>query len=213
MLIISSFEITESGRRTQPWGKTVDAVRDGQYYDFKKNPELIETKIEDFAPYSEQPAVQVFYDIIRWINSEDSVLESTDCLLSGDPALANEAGLFSCSHIQTGRFEFFIRNYKINTMKDSVIWVFDQLSLYLQLEGAEFKKGMFRIQPLITDYIINAEEQLTGHRFCIQFYAYGNGLNDTWSSLACTFNNLFKALKRLNSDMISGRPEPLFKNV
>lgn len=213
MLIISSFEITESGRRTQPWGKTEDAVRNGQYYDFINNPELIETKIEDFFPHSEKAAVQLFYDLIRWINSEKSTLESTDCLLSGEPELANEAGLFSCSHIQKGRFEFFIRNYEINAMKESVIWVFDKLSLYLQLEGAEFKKGMFRIQPLITDYIISAEEQLTGHRFCIQFYAYGNGLDDTWSSLACTFNNLFKALKRLNSDMISGRPEPLFKTV
>ncbi|MCP9269846.1 hypothetical protein M5U04_17610 [Xenorhabdus sp. XENO-1] len=211
MLVISSFEITESGRRSQPWGKTVDAVREGQYYNFRKNPELIETCLEDFYPYSEKKAVQDFYSFLKWINSEESVLESTDCLLSGAPSASHDVRLFLCTHLLNGRFEFFVRDYQINAMKESVIWTFDKLSLYLQLEGAEFKKGLFRVELLITDYIISTEEQLTGYRFCIQFYAYGNGLDDTWRSLACTFENLFKAIRRLNADMISGRPEPLFK--
>uniref|UniRef100_UPI0036DC14A2 hypothetical protein n=1 Tax=Photorhabdus sp. RM322S TaxID=3342825 RepID=UPI0036DC14A2 len=213
MLVVSSFEVTESGRRTQPWNKTENAIRDGQYYDLRQNPELIETSLEDFYPYSDQPAVQTFYSMLKWINSNDSCLESTDCLLSGEPIQNVRAKLFSCSHEITGRFEFFIREYELNTSKDTIGWVYDKLSLYLQIERPNFRKGSFRIAPLVTDYITPAGDKLKGYRFCIYFQAYGDGIDDTWLSLNTAFNGLFETLKRLNFEMFSGRAEPLYKAI
>ncbi|EOD4086086.1 hypothetical protein ACUH7A_004031 [Yersinia enterocolitica] len=209
MLVISSFEVTESGRRTQPWGKTEGhEYKEGKYYNFRENQELIETSLEDFNPFSSEKAVQTFYSMLRWINSDSSVLESTDCLLAGAPAQDYMAEMFRCTHLSKGRFEFFIRNVELNTDKETFIWVFDRLSLYLQVERPEFRKGTFRISPLITDYLTGGDK-ITGHRFCLDFNACGNGVEDTWVSLNIMFEGLMKTLERLNSEMISGDAVPL----
>ncbi|MBG6247022.1 MAG: hypothetical protein EKD82_02130 [Candidatus Symbiopectobacterium sp. PLON1] len=212
MLVVSSFEITESGKRTQPCGQTEGhEYRAGRYYNFRENPELIETQLEDFSPYSDRPAIKLFYSFLKWINGNDSALESTDCLLSGEPTESPSAYLFHCSHKNHGRVEFFVRNIETNADKKLIIWIYDKLSLYLQIERPDFRKGSLRITPLITDYIRAGRNELTGYRFCIHFYAYGNGVEDTWVSLNAIFDNIMKATKRLNSEMITGDAVPLYE--
>lgn len=77
MIVVSSFEITESGRRTQPWGVTVGhEYKEGRYYNFRESPELITTHLEDFVEHSDQEAVQIFYSLIRWINGNDAYLKA-----------------------------------------------------------------------------------------------------------------------------------------
>ncbi|ECO1013959.1 hypothetical protein AA464_28495 [Salmonella enterica subsp. enterica serovar Newport] len=61
----------------------------------------------------------------------------------------------------------------------------------------------------MTEYITTGGDQRSGHRICIYFDAYGNGVEDTWRSLDIMFNGLLKALKRMGSEMTSGKPEPL----
>lgn len=210
MIVVSSFEITESGKRTQPWGVTVGhEYKEGRYYNFRESPELITTHLEDFVEHSDQEAVQIFYSLIRWINGNDSIFESTDCLLSGSPEESPDAALFRCSHTTKGRFEFFMRQTELNANKDSIQWVYDKLSIYLQVERPEFRKGTFRIAPLITDYITTDGDKLTGYRFCVYFYAYGNGVMDTWGSLLSMFECLMKATKRVNAEAISGEAVPV----
>ena len=43
-----------------------------QYYDFQKNPELIEEVLEDFRPYEEHGAIKRFYSMVRWLNGPGS---------------------------------------------------------------------------------------------------------------------------------------------
>lgn len=210
MIVVSSFEITESGRRSQPWGKTDGhEYKEGKYYNFRQSPELIDTHLEDFVEHSSEQAIQDFYALLKWINGPESVLESTDCLLSGAPVEDPSAGLFSCTHSIKGRFEFFVRQIELNANKEAFIWVYEKLSTYLQIERSDFRKGSFRICPLITDYLVPGGNQITGHRFCIYFQAYGNGVSDSWDSLGAMFDSLMKAIKRVNSEMISGAAVPI----
>ncbi|WP_256815185.1 hypothetical protein [Klebsiella pneumoniae] len=210
MIVVSSFEITESGRRSQPWGATEGhEYKAGKYYNFREQPELITTHLEDFVDHADQMSVQNFYEFIRWINGPESALESTDCMLSGEPKGVPSAALFRCTHGITGRFEFFIRQIEMNANKEAIRWVYDKLSIYLQIERPDFRKGSFRISPLITDYITPDGNKLTGHRFCIYFQAYGNGIHDTWLSLETMFDSLAKTTKRLNTEIISGQAVPL----
>lgn len=72
MIVVSSFEITESGRRSQPWGATEGhQYKAGKYYNFREHPELITTHLEDFVEHADQISVQNFYDFIRWINGRE----------------------------------------------------------------------------------------------------------------------------------------------
>jgi len=58
---------------------------DVQYYDFKAYPELISTVLEDYVEWSDCKAIQTFYDLLRWLNGPDSLLESSDCAF-GEPS-------------------------------------------------------------------------------------------------------------------------------
>ncbi len=62
MLIYPAADLRLQGRRAQPWDKTTThKYRPGQYYDFRKHPELIETHLEDFVEYSDRQAIQTFF--------------------------------------------------------------------------------------------------------------------------------------------------------
>lgn len=53
MIVVSSFEITESGRRSQPWGATEGhQYKAGKYYNFREHPGLITTHLEDFVEHA-----------------------------------------------------------------------------------------------------------------------------------------------------------------
>jgi hypothetical protein len=46
--------------RNHPW-EAAEYDHDSRYCDFKANPELIETSLEDFAPFASERAVQQFF--------------------------------------------------------------------------------------------------------------------------------------------------------
>ena len=68
--------------RGHPWrgSQYSDEV---EYYDFKKNPELIRTSLEDFKPYADQAATNRFYELLEWLNGPDSFLETNDYAFRG----------------------------------------------------------------------------------------------------------------------------------
>jgi septin family protein len=61
MIVVSSFEITESGRRSQPWGATEGhQYKAGKYYNFREHPELITTHLEDFVEHATKYRYKIF---------------------------------------------------------------------------------------------------------------------------------------------------------
>ena len=62
MLIYPATDLSLQGHRAQPWDKTTThKYRPGQYYDFRKHPELIETHLEDFVEYSDKQSIKTFF--------------------------------------------------------------------------------------------------------------------------------------------------------
>ncbi|EKH4251906.1 hypothetical protein PSI81_004808, partial [Escherichia coli] len=209
MLIYPAADLRLQGRRAQPWDKTTThKYRPGQYYDFRKHPELIETHLEDFVEYSDRQAIQTFFSFVKWINSNSSAFESTDCMFSGTPKVDEYALVFGCTHASSGRFEFLFRDTKINQNERAVGWVLNKLSLYLQKERPDFCKGTFGIVPLMTEYTDSGGNEFTGYRICVYFDAYGNGTEDTWTSLNIMFDGLMKATKRMSNETITGEMRP-----
>src|SRR5216683_5601169 len=49
------------------------------HVDLKAHPELIESALEDFVPFTHRPATQAFYELLRELNGPASHLESSDC--------------------------------------------------------------------------------------------------------------------------------------
>ncbi|WP_172843371.1 hypothetical protein [Escherichia coli] len=111
--------------------------------------------------------------------------------------------------MSSGRFEFLFRDTKTNRNEQAVGWVLNKLSLYLQKERPDFCKGTFGIVPLMTEYSAPDSNKFTGYRFCIYFDAYGNGTEDTWTSLSIMFDGLMKATKRVSNEIVSGGLCPL----
>ncbi|AXC66210.1 hypothetical protein DOE63_11970 [Salmonella enterica subsp. diarizonae serovar 59:z10:-] len=210
MLVYPAIDLYSRGNRKQPWDKTTTyQYHEGQYYNFREQPELIETSLEDFIEYSDKPAVQTFYSLLKWLNGDLSALESTDCMFSGSPHPNDAAIVFHCTHLSSGRLEFFIRNLEYNKEERAIGWVLCKLSLYLQIERPDFRKGTFSIVPLVTEYLSAGGDEISGYRICVYFEAYGNGIDDTWLSLNIMFNGIMEALKRMNAEMFSSKTIPL----
>ena len=70
--------------RMHPWDKATKNS-EWRYYDLKSNLELTPTVLEDFKPWERYPAIQNFYDLLRWINGPDAIFETNDCGLRADP--------------------------------------------------------------------------------------------------------------------------------
>ncbi|EOQ7121934.1 hypothetical protein LJE37_RS24875, partial [Escherichia coli] len=121
-------------------------------------------------------------------------------MFSGTPKVDEYAPVFGCPHASSGRFEFLFRDTKINQNERAVGWVLNKLSLYLQKERPDFCKGTFGIVPLMTEYTDSGGNEFTGYRICVYFDAYGNGTEDTWTSLNIMFDGLMKATKRMSNE-------------
>lgn len=61
--------------REHPW--TVGASPEARYWDFRAHPEPL--VLEDFKPWSHYSAISRFYELLTWINGDDSIFESNDC--------------------------------------------------------------------------------------------------------------------------------------
>lgn len=78
--------------RVQPWEES-DHKTPGDYYDFRRNPELIRTHLEEFAPFDRYQGVQDFYSLIEELNGPDSVFETNDARLLDHLSTNNQADL------------------------------------------------------------------------------------------------------------------------
>ncbi len=93
----------------------------GQYYDLRTEPEKIRTHLEEFFPYSEYQSVQEFYDLVEWLNGEDSIYETNDCRLE-DLAENKQRDIADNDFVRTGTLSWFFRDLNLNLSKDSEYW-------------------------------------------------------------------------------------------
>jgi hypothetical protein len=202
-VIVAPFFGSDSGIiRQQPWTKTTYSKEleqfAGQYYDFRAKPELIETALEDFAPYADRPAIQRFYRLLRWINTDpDSSLETTDCAFQA-PRPTEEGSLFDFRLQCDGRLEFFHRNFEVNTSPETFYRLVCSFCVFLQLENQNFSAGIVEVSHATTHFINAPPEMQRGARVCARFISYGNTDAQAFGNLKSVFENLAGAFLRLS---------------
>ena len=106
--------------RMQPYS-TSNHKSPGQYYNLKDEPEKIRTHLEEFFPHSEYQSVQKFYDLLEWLNGEDSIYETNDCRLE-DLAENKQRDIADYDFVRTGSLSWFFRDLNLNLSKDSAFW-------------------------------------------------------------------------------------------
>lgn len=105
--------------RDHPW-TICETNPEARYYDFRTHPELISTSLEDFKPWSKYPAIARFYELLAWINGDDSIFESNDCGLR-PPRTDTEAPEIIRRNFESdpivvhGRLAMIFRNLEWNT--------------------------------------------------------------------------------------------------
>lgn len=184
--------------RSHPW---VDGAGNPEcrYYDLTATPAHIRNSLEDFQPWSSYPATEDFYRLLEQINRATSALESNDCAFTGpherDQTMGPEA--FECS----GRVMVLFRELRQNTPKARVERLKDQLHHELAALDRDFPRAMIGTTLIPVRYLglpDHNDEQL-GWQLMISFWAWGDSVADTMTTLSRLFRTLSLALLTLSA--------------
>ncbi len=219
--------VLEAEGRHQPW--TVSAQNpEFKYYDSRKNPELVSQVLEDFTPFNEYAAVQRFYEMVTWLNGDESKFETSDCRFDGiKPNTQKEQWdkELACH----GALVVFYRDLKYNLSEDSRAWSNENIatgkapawvyqpSKYVQWAAEQSAHLIHQINPtfmwgcLATGfYNVFYEEGATdnrdkfGYQLVYRFWAWGDTEQEIMNNLKIDFDVLFLCLRRLSEDVPSG---------
>ncbi|MBI4454757.1 MAG: hypothetical protein HY644_02540 [Acidobacteria bacterium] len=183
--------------RAHPWERNEHGH---QYYDFKRHPELIAQVLEDFRPWAAHDGIQVFYELLRWLNGPDSLLESNDCAFRGptknsQPQYRKEMG---CK----GRLMLFFRQLDLNLSQKSVLWLVNELYAALKSAPASpfCSAEISVVETHFTDLLERTENERRGWEIVITSWAWGESEHETMETLKTFFEALSTTLK-----LVSGK--------
>ena len=200
MLIVPDTSSEGSGPRTHPWSRTEYTNGGGAYYDFALQPDLIPSVLEDFRSHSHYPAVQRFYEFLRWVNtSPESSLETNDCALRAPHEHGDS--IFDFRLKVDGRLHIFYRNYADNVRSDCFHWLERMFCLYLQVYRPDFHHALISIGAWDTDYVRLVGQKCRGKLLSLTFNAYGDSEEDAFNSLLVVFDGFWEASKRISKAM------------
>jgi hypothetical protein len=187
--------------RSHPWG-VAESDPTYRYYDFKANPELIRTNLEDFVGLSDWPAVQTFFSLLEWLNGPDSILESNDCAfrLPGENTNPGINKSLKCS----GRVIIFYRPLHLNTSKAGVESLKDAIHHYLKQIDPDFLWGAIGTTIMKAEYVtlpVPPRDQ-AGFQVMLLFEAWGDSEEETMLNLERLFKNLQTALQDVSSEIL-----------
>jgi hypothetical protein len=192
--------VYEGGIRTHPW---IDSVHntDWKYYDFKQHPELVSEVLEDFKDWEHYQATQTFYELVRWLNSKESALETDDCAFRG-PQPNTSAGVAKALRCD-GRLMVFYRTLRRNTDRHTIEQLRNGIGHFLNEIDPGFQWGGVGLSLTETSYLDlpGSQRDQAGHLVVIHFWAWGDDEKETMDNLDRVFRNLFEAL-RIMSEQI-----------
>jgi hypothetical protein len=183
--------------RSHPWTSAI-ADPASRYYDFKTEPGLIRTALEDFLPWGHDPAVTVLYELLERLNGTASILESNDCAFSGPhDSEAPQWGKLQCD----GRVMILYRELELNLSQRGIEYLKNTLHLRLAALDRAFEGGMIgtTIPPVAYVELPGAAEQQLGHQLMISFWAWGDSAREVMHNLKRVLQNLSQALGSLTT--------------
>lgn len=195
-MIIVHHQVDEKVGRNHPW--TVSDFDEGhKYYDFKKNPELIRTSLEDFLPYSDKEPIETFYKFLEWINGSQSVLETNDCALRY--ARENISTNTSKKKLEiSGRVMIFFRTLQFNCDPK---WFQPLKNAFLHF-GSKLDPS-FRDGVITTCFFPVYYEEINEHgvEISFNFWAFGDSETECLQNLNKLFEELFETSKLVSQEV------------
>lgn len=188
--------------RSHPW---TDGESDAshRYYDFRGQPELIRSSLEDLQEWATYPAIETFYRLLEWLNGPESVLESNDCALSG--ATANINTEFSKRLQCSGRLMILYRNLALNTSSKQIDWLTNATAHAVNATDPGFEWGAIgaTITPVRFTALPGPPERQRGQQLMLSFWAWGEDEPEVMTNLDRTFSNLTVALRQVSDEICS----------
>jgi hypothetical protein len=211
--------LADSTGRQHPWlHSTINP--DWKYYDFKKNPELVSEVLEDFKPWAHYDSVQLFYEMLRWVNGPESKFETSDCGFRGPSENQQKDGWPKEMVCSGGLFVFF-RNLQYNLSDESkswkenhpgggslakpyaqskyTQWLINQSQQLIRQSKHDWACiGLGLISIMFTEAPVPENEQL-GYAVVYRFWAWGDSEKETMTSFNYVVDTLFTIFKRLSA--------------
>jgi hypothetical protein len=185
--------------RTHPWTERAsDAAH--RYYDFRRQPELIRSVLEDFVGHDAYPAVETFYRLLEWLSSDDCAFESNDCAFSA-PAIdpARETKRVACS----GRLMILFRELAENTSPEQLRWLTHAVARGAQELDPELEWGALglTITSVVFTTLPGPASRQRGQELMLSFWAWGDDEAEAMAHLDRTLAALTTVLRGISDEI------------
>ncbi len=215
MKVIASADSGFPQPRTHPY----IAIRPGEtgFVDFKREPDRIETALEDFRPLAHESAVRTFYGFLRWINGPQSILETCDCALQG-PEPNDDEGITRAFRVH-GRVMLMYRDLRANcddaktdalcnALGNGLVAIDPDLSendavIGLAMSPAFHAALGTKSREADGSLWISPEDTGVGRHMMLLFRAYGERRAHALAHLERTFRNIEAVCRSASKDLTS----------
>lgn len=191
--------------RSHPW---IDAESDPayRYYDFKTQPELIRSSLEDLRQWASYPAIETFYRLLEWLNGSESIFESNDSAFNGAAATA---GTPSSKPLQcSGRLIILYRNLALNTSPEQMHRLTNTTAQALSEADPLFEWGAVGATIMSARFttLPGPPARQHGQQLMLSFWAWGETETEMMGHLDRIFQNLTGALQSVSDEIRRSTP-------
>jgi hypothetical protein len=196
--------------RLQPWTQA-EYNPNFKWVNFRHKEERkkIRTYLEDFIPYSNYEGVQRFYDMMDWLNGDESQLETTDSRLE-PPKPNSEKEIADKELVLIFSLTVFFRKLELNLSADSRVAQFrlttpSQHTLWLAeqtlgcLELSEPYYAVFKTYLLSTKFTEApvASIDQCGYAVAYKLWTWGDTEQELFDNYKAAMESLFDYFKNL----------------
>lgn len=197
--------------RSHPW---TDMKNDQSsvYMDFKKNPKLIRSSLEDLHPFKKWAFVDTFYSLIEWINSPKSVLESNDCTFNA--VEENDDTQYPYAKKCSARLMILFRDIPENCQQRSVDWLADNILKSVAGGKLNFRAGAIALSQNPTCYLVLGDKPDTGgmgQQIVLSFFAYGKNERCCYENMQQVIDHGHSCLNKVNKKIQNGELDDIYR--
>lgn len=204
-------QIDNSTLRSHPWTNML-SNDNSIYMDFKKQPKLIRTTLEDFIPFKKWDFVEQFYSLIEWINSPNSLLESNDCVFNA--AEENPDQQYPYAKKCSARLMILFRDIPENCQAKSIDWLINKILTLVSTSKPGFKAGAIALTQSPTCYLALGDKPDTGgmgSQVTLTFMAYGKNEKRCYENMKEVIIIAQNSLQSINKSIYNGEVDALYQ--
>lgn len=177
--------------RPHPYARVRHDAR-GQYHDFKVEPDLIDTVLEDFVHHRAYTGVQDFFALLRYINRPEGPFETTDSGLSQSLYQSRNSPFPDKAGWVGGRVILMSRRLDRNCQWAAVKRLLKRLRGALKRAGRAYTHIGFVVGPFPTLFSATGQR---GFQIDIEFAMWGDSFEEAMYRFSDVVTIIEKAVK------------------